>query len=826
MARLFDAQTMQPVEVPDADAPAHILSGRYGLEGGKEVLLQSPDGKMFAMPAESAPQAFQQGYTFASQGPLRSEELEEKYGAIGGKLLALGAGAARGFSFGLSDRALRNVGVEAETLRAAQEGAPFTSGVGQVAGVVLPMVLSGGSGAVAEGASAAGALPNAVAGIGSMAGKGVVSTLGLGGKSLLARAGAKAVELGVAGGVEGALYGAGNAVTEDALGRADLNAESLIANVKLGALVGFGSGAILGGGGVLVGAGAKAAAAAVKDKLSSGSIKEWLEDFAGESALRATFGRQKRAFKMTDEKDLTDKAGKYLLEDIGLGTDGALKAAGNTNEAIAERLAERAKVLDSKRASIVEALDNATAAEPLERVSQAKIAKAIRDEILPDIDKEAQRSVYSAVEQYADDLGANGGKVLSFKEAAKKRANAQVNAKLDSANPGPLRERWNQIARLWNEKIDAAAEPVMSRLGETQQKAYRAVREEFALVKHLQDFAESRVQGDLANRRVSPSSYGVGLVTGLADAGSGGAVSLVKGAAGAAAHQTILERGNAVMANVAHKLSRLQFIQKASDAVTKRIDSALERVISGKGPQGRAVAPAAIQLLINTPFLPEAKGAKKVANRKEAAKQRSRELSQLMADPNRVADRITAATSGLNEAAPNITTQAVITATKALQYLHAKAPKNPQSTSTLQPLLDNWEPSDQEVASFERRLKAAFDPLSVIDDLADGKMSAEGAETMRDLYPQLHRETLERLTERLSESKDKLPYETRINLSILLGVPVDDTMNPDFIRRSQEGWAQKPTEGQGGGGQRVTELGNLQLGDTMRSDTQKREATR
>jgi hypothetical protein len=220
LATLYDTATQQPVEIPDADAPDAVLSGRYGLEQGKRVVLYAPDGTTGTVPTESAPQAFQDGYTFAPQTDIMAKEIEDRYGVIGAKLLAGGAGAARGLTLGLSDRALRNFGVEAGTLRDLKEGAPITSGASEVVGAIAPVVLSGGSGAVAKGASATA--PSLVAGIGNAAGKGAVKLVGLeGATSVLGRAGAKALELGVAGAAEGALYGAGQAVTEDALGRAD-----------------------------------------------------------------------------------------------------------------------------------------------------------------------------------------------------------------------------------------------------------------------------------------------------------------------------------------------------------------------------------------------------------------------------------------------------------------------------------------------------------------------------------------------------------------------------------------------------------------------------
>jgi hypothetical protein len=823
MARLFDTATLQPIEIPDEDAPAHILSGRYGLEAGKEVMLHRPDGGAVAVRAEEAQRKLRLGYTFASQEPLQTEALEERFGPVGGRLLSASAGVARGLTFGLSDQALRHAGVESDTLRTLDEGAPEFSTGGQVVGSLAPLLLSGGASAAAEGVSAAGALPRGVAALGSLAGKGAARALAPRGSSLLAKVGTKAIEHGVGGAVEGAAYGAGHALTEDALGRADLNAESLIANVGLGALVGGGASGLLGGLGFAVGQGLRGGAKMARDRLSaSGSIGDWLEGIAGDRALKATLGQQKRAFTQLEDKNLTEKAKKYLLEDLGLGSASTLDSFGNTTEKIAEKLAARRSSLGEELEGIVARMDEATASEPLARVSPRQVASRIKEKILPKIDKSAQRSAYETIERYADDLAAEGNAGLSFAEAAKKRAATQANANYDSANPGPLREQWAGVARLWNDTIDETAEPVLKGLGEKAGKAYKKAREEFALVQRLTDYAENRVQGNAANRFVSPSDYGIGAAVGVASGGASGLVA-------AAGHKLMRERGGAMAAAAAYKLSRLEGIGKAAEAVAGRIGRSLDDFVAGRrrGEGGRflskrssAPLPIAATSLAGVSFGAPAGVQPQALSRRDAAKQRSKELAQLMADPGRVADRIAASTAGLDEAAPNIATQAALVATKALQFLHAKAPKSTQSTHTAQPLLDDWEPSDAEASQFERYMKAALDPVSVLDDLANGTITQEGAETLRELYPQLREMALGTIAAKLSESRERLPYADRVNLSILFGVPADDTMRPEFIARLQKTWTptQNAPVGQSAGGG-----GNLGMADNMRTSTQRLE---
>jgi hypothetical protein len=298
----------------------------------------------------------------------------------------------------------------------------------------------------------------------------------------------------------------------------------------------------------------------------------------------------------------------------------------------------------------------------------------------------------------------------------------------------------------------------------------------------------------------------------------------VTGAIAAFGHKTLRERGSAFAANVAYKMSRLGAIQKAAQAVEGRVDSAIVSFLdrASRGSVAHATTPAVTQTLLNTSFMPKSAAAK-ATDRRDAAKERAKEIAQLANDPQRMADRIATSLAGVDEAAPTVSGHAAVTAAKAVQHLHAKAPKNPRSVNTLQPTLDDWLPSDQEVAKFERHVRAAMDPLTVIEDLGAGTLTKEAAETFRELYPQLHLMTFSKITEKLAAAKKKLPYADRVNLSILLGAPVDDSMRPEFINRTQAVWQKKPSEG---GGRVAPTAGNLDLASNMRSPTQQLEVKR
>lgn len=138
---------------------------------------------------------------------LKVEQERSQYETLQKAALAGAAGVARGVSFGISDAILKGAGLAEET-RKLQAYQPEASIAGELAGGIGGVFLGPGA-VLARGAQAA------TAGIARP----------------LLRAGAREA-------LEGAIYGVGQTVSEQALGTPDSVAESLIANVGLGSVLG------------------------------------------------------------------------------------------------------------------------------------------------------------------------------------------------------------------------------------------------------------------------------------------------------------------------------------------------------------------------------------------------------------------------------------------------------------------------------------------------------------------------------------------------------------------------------------------------------------
>jgi hypothetical protein len=132
---------------------------------------------------------------------------------------------------------------------------------------------------------------------------------------------------------------------------------------------------------------------------------------------------------------------------------------------------------------------------------------------------------------------------------------------------------------------------------------------------------------------------------------------------------------------------------------------------------------------------------------------------------------------------------------RKLEYLAAALPKRPDLAGlTHGP--DTWHPSDMEMRSWARRAAAADDPIGVFERAAAGTVSPEDAETLRAVYPEMLNDFKRQIVEALPDLRKKLPFQRRLALSILTGVPVDPALDPRILRVLQSQYTlEEGTEG-------------------------------
>lgn len=121
---------------------------------------------------------------------------------------------------------------------------------------------------------------------------------------------------------------------------------------------------------------------------------------------------------------------------------------------------------------------------------------------------------------------------------------------------------------------------------------------------------------------------------------------------------------------------------------------------------------------------------------------------------------------------------------RGIAFLDGKAPKQTMLPGVL-PGDGAWKPSMAAIEEFGKYVHAVNDPVSVLEDLAKGHVYAEGAETLRTVYPQLYQYAQKELLQAAPEMAKTLTYPRRVMISILYGIPVDGTLNPSHAQYLQ-----------------------------------------
>ena len=265
MPKLYNTTTGEVEDVPFEEVNQGIISGEYQFQPGPAVPLENTSGEVYLMPANKASEiiidhswkfpskektnSFFQGLQKDIAAADEEQRLEDEYGDS--PIQAGLFGAARGVTLGLSDPLLTNLlDVDPERLRELEKRQPGISTTTEIGGALLPLLLPEPTSSTAAAARLGLLAARGVTGATAQAGRIAARALG---KRLAGEVGKRHLAKGVAplalgGAVEGALYGIGETLSEDALENKEMSAEAFVGNIGVGILLGGVAGGLLGGG--------------------------------------------------------------------------------------------------------------------------------------------------------------------------------------------------------------------------------------------------------------------------------------------------------------------------------------------------------------------------------------------------------------------------------------------------------------------------------------------------------------------------------------------------------------------------------------------------
>ena len=269
------------------------------------------------------------------------------------------------------------------------------------------------------------------------------------------------------------------------------------------------------------------------------------------------------------------------------------------------------------------------------------------------------------------------------------------------------------------------------------------------------------------------------------------------GAGFALSHGNILAAAGALAAPLAKRVIQavepkvtavaLMKLEKAIGSISSRMEKGVNGMMRPveRGFIRKAVAPVA-----SLSFTGEK--VKKGETRQKSFTRQSGELAGL-ADPAEMERVVSREFAGLASVAPKLAEQARAKRSAQLAFIISKSPINPRAGQPVIPgITREWQPADSQLATFDRYLKAVNDPMSILDDMEQGKLTSEQVETMQTLFPRMFEEVRASVMQKLASNRDPLPYGKRVALSLLFGISGDPTLLPEFIQAQQALYQAQP----------------------------------
>lgn len=813
--RLFDKESNAPVDIPESDVASALQSGRYLVDGNASYNMVTPEGKPVVAKGADLYKAVRSGLRLESPEEIEIRGYRQEMGStLKGRrdagADAIAAGVARGLTLGLSDLVMTKTGmVDPEYLEALRQQEGGASLIGEVGGSLAGGLVGAGKKVLSVGemllpSAGASALGRAVAGKTEAAIFGALSKKAVGGQ-LTKDAIAKATAFAAAGAVEGSLVGVGQAITEEALGDPREFGELLVASVGPSALIGGIAGGVFGAGSEIGGAAFKRMAQraeigfakAIGEEVPSERVKQGFESL-GLKGKRF----DKASYKLGEER-MTQVAD--VLFDPKVLPDGPIinqEASSIDNlKRVAEAAEHHGRIIDTTLVGADEeiakfaAAGDSTALELLP--SRTKVIDALEDIKMKWGGKTAYKPGVDKISEIQQDLAKNAEPYLSFKEAQELKVSLRQGAKKtvpgEVVPKGTAKDAFNKAEGFVAAEMEDAIDRLFTKLEDqgvyVQYLRSKEIYSALMDAKKLGDASLGKAADSWADKVLEVGKeifQGMawrmiysGRATGSAIRSAATAIGLRRGV------EALEEGGGVVMDYVnpsrikryATDAAKLAMIQQRAAAFTKKVEGSVDQLLNTKVHK-LTVQPAARILSSITGEKDETR----------AWKTYRQQVQGFVANPDKLATQIAMSFEGLDGAAPNIAAESAGVLSRAVQAIQSAMPQ-PFNAATLQPTMDDdFEPTSDEMSVFRQTVAAALQPESVLEDLKQGQLTPEAVDTVKFVYPAFYELLKQTIAEKAASAK-KMPYNLRVQLAVLFGLPTDPTLEQDFIQRSQLAWA-------------------------------------
>lgn len=788
---LFDTQSRKPVNAPSfQDIEDGIKNGKYGYGETKYINIIDNSGNVSHTTGEYLQSALNNGFRMETpnEGQIREEVQRNK--GFGGDarvaLLQLADEAALGIPETIFD-SLADPLVVAKK-EAVKQDHKIANALGGIAGTALSLELGSplfkGAEYLGKGAEAAITGTRAIE---------TAKALEVG--TGLARAGmpaeqaikvAPGIARGILGktigmGVEGGVIAAPQALTEAALGDQEAAAEHLVAGFGLGAALGFGSGIV------------KTAlqhAPGLSEIANIQAVRSLNPNEKAAKAIRSLPGGEDALGAALNKNNLVRKVGEPLAD-----------YAGRINQARQET--------GSRVSDLYTKLDSVAAGETGIRSPKEIVDQFRSDVINPLRSKLGQKNIVRKLEDTAKEFQELAGDhPLSFKDLHTRRGELDDQIWKEGAIgiTDSTKQELKKFRDIVTDELEKKGDKVASKHNWDFKTDLDKSNLLYRQLKIASSAGDKMVDSSIKNRSFSPSDYGIGIGSTVAGIATGNPWAIIQGMGTAAGHKWLRENGNAATARILHFLAQ-QSEQKGLLAAEAALKAGADKIDTIPSILTRLSKKRAAGAVLASTI--RASQHDKMIDR----------LNELMADPEGFQQSLDVIGQHLtNGGAPNVGDLWKQKVSNTLSYLHDSAPRQALSSSPFAQAAQK--PTDQEMASWGRKLEVADDPYRVLQHLANGSLHPDHIEALQKTNPATKKLMTQKVKQFETSGKAKqLPWETRQQLAMLTGESYDKSPPASFYQavysnyQNSKGVSKANNKLQTMPSQQ-TDLGRLTTGDT------------
>jgi hypothetical protein len=783
---MLQTDTKHTIAVPHDDVYTAVKSGQYLPRNADTFVIKDSNGEGRQVSGQYLKQALDSGFTLESSGELHDRTLQDQYGGASGMAQALGAGVARGGTLGISDVVGAAAG-QAQNLSNLQEANPITSTIGEVAGFIGGSLL--GSTEESVVARGAGALikgtEKVAAGAGAFVEKSLIkdaAKAGVSSKIAASLAGKIAAEA-----TTGAFIGAGNFISEAALGHADVNAENLATAVGMGAIIGGGLGLGFG----VIGIAAKGvgkAASLVTDPLV-GQIDHALDNKVAAAKILGvpTTSIQKLEMKSPGVvSGMTD----YLTKDLGLVYTDTTEKLLTKNEAVLEasgtKIGEVLKEIDG-------ALVNNPGLKPMAKDVFNNVYNKVFthfEEYFSDVAGPGADKVQKPITRFLDDVHKLSLSEKAFgAEDLQKLKRMQDDLMNYNKVPGtwsPFEDAVHITRTALKQEIDGVAQTLEKHgLSSDLSAQLKNANRQYASAITFGPFLEKAA---LKNADKSVSFLGVAKDLALDFKRKMVVLGKIEGAG----------------------LKTQTMINKAAKGMTAVGDAASK-------VQAEKVIPLSI---LNSEFAKKYDNGKykKPATVGEAYVNMNDNFSRYSSNPEAFTSKVNRSTSQIYNQAPQTSQALDALSVAAATFLASKLPKRNSAPGMLEVFDKPRPPSHFDLAKFEAYVGAVEHPESVFKQMNAGRLTSESVEAIQAVYPNLYTKLRDSVLAEIGKNP-KMPYNKKLQLGTLLGIPTHESMMGENVLALQSFFETKPDAQGAETGTKPTQSGMAKISSSERMET-------